>query len=119
MDPRSSVRPLLFKIARNVALNARRTTKRRAVRALAAVGLRVERVEAPDERLEASELQQAVTHAINSLPPRRRETFWLSRYEGLSYREIGEIMSISPQTVANHLSIATAELRVLLRPLIE
>jgi RNA polymerase sigma-70 factor (ECF subfamily) len=37
--------------------------------------------------------------------------FTLSRTHGLSYREIAEVMEISPQTVANQMSAALAFLR--------
>jgi RNA polymerase sigma-70 factor (ECF subfamily) len=52
-----------------------------------------------------------VESAITALPERRREIFVLSRYHGLSYREIAEVLEISPQTVANQLSAALATLR--------
>ena len=54
--------------------------------------------------------------AIRDLPPRRREIFTLIRERGFSYAEIAEIMQISRQTVANHMSLALNDLRVLLRP---
>ena len=38
------------------------------------------------------------------------------RQSGFSYAEIAEIMGISKQTVANHMSLALSDLRVMLRP---
>jgi DNA-directed RNA polymerase specialized sigma24 family protein len=42
--------------------------------------------------------------------------FRLAREEGLSYQEIAEVMSLSAQTVANHMSLAMADLRTALKP---
>jgi DNA-binding CsgD family transcriptional regulator len=55
-------------------------------------------------------LQAAAADAIAALPPRRREVFRLARLDGLSYREIAEVMGLSPQTVANQMSRALTEL---------
>ena len=38
------------------------------------------------------------------------------RQSGFSYAELAEIMGISKQTVANHMSLALSDLRVMLRP---
>jgi DNA-directed RNA polymerase specialized sigma24 family protein len=42
--------------------------------------------------------------------------FVLVRYHGLSHREVGEALDLAPQTVANHLGLALADLRVTLAP---
>ena len=72
--------------------------------------------DAPDREVELSDLDEAVAKAIRDLPPRRREIFKLMRESGFSYAEIAEIMKISKQTVANHMSLALSDLRVMLRP---
>ena len=61
-------------------------------------------------------MDRAVAKAVSDLPPRRREIFKLVRESGFSYAEIAEIMKISRQTVANHMSLALSDLRVMLRP---
>ncbi len=106
----ASVRGLLFRITRNLALDELRRTERR--RTL----LETEPVEAPptptpSDTLHHTELLSAYRAALDDLPDRRREVFLLSRQHGLSYREIAESLSISPQTVANQLSAALASLR--------
>ena len=42
--------------------------------------------------------------------------FRLVREEGLSYQEVAQLMDLSPQTVANHMSLAMADLRTALKP---
>jgi RNA polymerase sigma factor (sigma-70 family) len=61
------------------------------------------------------ELSRAIRHAIDQLAPRRREVFTLFHLQDLSYKEIADLMGIRPQSVANHLQAALADLRVSLR----
>jgi RNA polymerase sigma-70 factor (ECF subfamily) len=63
------------------------------------------------ENLETEELRQKLLHAIENMPPVRKKVFELSRNEGLSYREISEILSVSVKTVENHISLALKQLR--------
>lgn len=114
-----SVRAFVYRIARNLALNDRRD-RRTHLRLLAgneSVGLAAA-PRSPLEMAATSELQGAVTAAIDALPPRRREIFILARYHDMSYAEIAGVMEISPQTVANQMSAALAALRWSLRHLI-
>jgi RNA polymerase sigma-70 factor (ECF subfamily) len=53
----------------------------------------------PDVALEEKERNSAIQKAINSLPAKRRAAFVLHKYEGLSYREIAEIMHRSLSSV--------------------
>lgn len=47
-----------------------------------------------------------IDHALNSLPPRMREAFLLSRENGLSHEEIAIQLGISQHTVATHIKNA-------------
>lgn len=68
-----------------------------------------------DQALEASELQAAIRQAINSLPPRCKLIFQLSRFEDLTYREIAQKLDISEKTVENQMGKALKNLRDQLR----
>jgi len=61
------------------------------------------------------ELQERIRHAVETLPPRCRAVFELSRYESLSYKEIAERMDISIKTVENQMSKALKHLRSVLK----
>lgn len=117
--PTDRLRSLLYRITRNLSLNERRNAKVRERRGAPGSDFDARPSESPLELVERREIRDAVARALDSLPPRRREVFVLSRYHGHSYREIAEIMDISPQTVANTMSAALDELRVLLRPQLE
>jgi len=47
------------------------------------------------KRIEDRELQAKIRTFIDTLPPRQQEIIYLRFYEGLSYEEIADIMSIS------------------------
>ncbi len=73
--------------------------------------------EAPsgEEAFLHTELKDRVNAAINSLPPKCRVVFQLSRFEELTYREIAEQMDISVKTVENQMSKALRILRLELK----
>lgn len=108
----------LYRITRNLALNAVRQ-ERAAARRLkrsAETGEGHPSPFTPEESLDHALLRRQVEAAIKALAPRRREVFILSRYHGLSYAEIATAMGISPQTVANQMSHALSQLQELLSP---
>jgi len=53
----------------------------------------------PDLELEKNESEALVQQAIQSLPPRQRTAVILQRYEGLSYKEIANVMKTSLSSV--------------------
>jgi len=104
-----SLRGLLFQIVRNLAFDARRQDRARARAALAARETPPPRT--PEQHTESGELRTLIETAIRALPERRREVFVLVRCDGLPHREVARLLGISPQTVANHLSLALSDLR--------
>lgn len=109
-------RAYLFRIARNLALNARRDGALRKRRHLQGATTELLRPPPPTpaDDLEADSLLEEIQAAIAELPERRREAFLLARFPGLTHREIAETMGISVQTVSNQMSAALAQLRVAL-----
>ncbi len=57
------------------------------------------------------ELRQRIDKALNELPERCRTVFYLSRYEELSYREIGDKVGMSVRGVEKQISKALKLLR--------
>lgn len=120
LDVTGNLAALLYRITRNLALNEQR---RRQVRTRSLAGSEpaypVSPEATPLERAEEGELRRAARDAVQGLSPRRREVFILSRFHGRRYREIADIMEISEQTVANHMSAALDALRRSLAPYLE
>lgn len=50
----------------------------------------------PHELLERKELGDAIQNILKTLPPKLRQVFTLSRFEGLSHEEIAQRMNITP-----------------------
>jgi RNA polymerase sigma-70 factor, ECF subfamily len=69
-----------------------------------------------DETLHRRLLAEAVRNAVACLPESQRAVFILSEYEGLSYREIAEILGVPIGTVGSRKHLATEALRERLRP---
>lgn len=57
------------------------------------------------------EMLHALEQAIEQMAPVRKKVFKLSKVDGYSYKEIAEMLSISPKTVENHISQALKQLR--------
>jgi len=55
-----------------------------------------------------------ITQFIETLPPRAREIFHLSRNEYLTNKEIAERLDISEKTVENQMTISLKKLKVTL-----
>jgi RNA polymerase sigma-70 factor, ECF subfamily len=109
--PSGTVRGYLARIARNVGLNHMRSVESR-IRRESRFGVEEDRPSpTPEDAFRRRELRTRIGAAIRSLPRKRREVFVRARLQQSSYREIARAMDISPQTVANQLSRATAQVR--------
>lgn len=60
----------------------------------------------PEQILITEELRQNLSSAVESLPPKCKMVFQLVKEEGLSYKEVSEVLNISVKTVDAHLVIA-------------
>lgn len=65
----------------------------------------------PEQLLTYKELQHQLDVAIESLPPRCKQIFLMSRMESLTYREISEILGLAEKTIENQLVKALGILR--------
>jgi RNA polymerase sigma-70 factor (ECF subfamily) len=65
----------------------------------------------PDKHVMASQLSRKVGVALEALPPRQRTAFILKNHQGLSIKEIAEVMETAEGTVKVHLHRAVTALR--------
>lgn len=115
-EPAAENSAYVGKTVRNLALNHLRNEKRRAEVEISGVdaALVADPVPSPEMTvLFRSELRKLL-EAILQLPERRRETFMLSRIEGLSHDEVANRMGVSRNTVISQIVAAMAELERLL-----
>lgn len=115
LDDGLPLRAYLFRIVRNLSLNARRddATRQRLLEDPAAHdSAAVPRgVAAPDDVVLGDDLADRLQGWLAQLPPRQREALLLSRVEGLTHAEVADAMGCAVRTVNNHLVAALATLR--------
>ncbi|MCG8308741.1 MAG: RNA polymerase sigma-70 factor [Cytophagales bacterium] len=73
----------------------------------------------PEFDLCNKELKERIFSAIEALPPRCKTIFIMIRIDGLKYKEVAELLEISPKTVEVQLGRALIKLRKTLLPYIE
>ena len=66
---------------------------------------------ATDDLLNLKETKELIVQYIDELLLRCREIFYLSRFQGLSHKEISDKLNISNQTVKNQITIALKYLK--------
>jgi RNA polymerase sigma-70 factor (ECF subfamily) len=113
----------LFRITMNLALDRRR---QRAARARSLGGQEVPPEEwertavspdaPPDEEAVSADRRARIDRALRSLPEHHRAIIILSDIQGLSYREIAEVLAIPMGTVMSRLHNARKRLREVLGP---
>lgn len=70
----------------------------------------------PTRQMDQREMSDLLHDAIQSLIPRQRMAMMLSRFEDMSYVEIGETMGLTTQAVKSLLSRARTNLKTILEP---
>lgn len=66
----------------------------------------------PEQLMITSEMADRINLAVDSLPARCKMIFTLIKENDFKYKEVAEIMNISPRTVENQLAIALKKISV-------
>ncbi len=69
----------------------------------------------PYEKYLESELRNLLNKTIELLPPKRQMVFKFIKDEGMSQKEVAELMNISVRTVEVHLKLAVMEVRKVIK----
>ncbi len=108
------LRPLLFTLVRNTALNHLKASwnRRRHGDDVSALSeqLPCPASPCPEKQLIDSERLALVEAVMSGMTPRRQIALRLHRYEGFSYEEIARRLSISPTAVKKHVARGVAEI---------
>lgn len=72
-------------------------------------------IDDPEHQLEWKEMSFQLTQAIDSLPDQCRTVFKLIKEDGFRYKEVAEILGISPRTVETQLFRAMKKLQTLIK----
>lgn len=106
----TSVKHYLFRSVRNHCLNQiqhEKIKKQYASKILESASQEIN----PDDYFLEVDLVQRIEKSIESLPPKRREIFRLSREQGMKYKEIADALDISVKTVEAQMGLALRHLR--------
>jgi RNA polymerase sigma factor (sigma-70 family) len=102
-----NLRPWLYRIAHNTALNALRDRGLRHDQ----LDERIDGVERPDQALERTQGLRDVLAAVQALPDRQRDAIVLRELEGRSYEEIALALGVTDGAVRQLLNRARNSLR--------
>lgn len=113
LSPDAKIKTYIYKIGRNLAIDHSRHKKvvreweeeKKALHSFSSSKKKI------DDRLHKKLMLKEVKQAIEELPERRRLVFILSRYEGMTYKEIAEKLDISVNTVDTQICRALKTLR--------
>jgi len=110
----------LYRITANACIDTLRRRKRlAAVLPEAAAQSALDPAATQADQVEARELERVVRAALASLPEKQRIAVVLQRYEGLSYKQIAEILGMSRPAIESLLFRAKQTLRVSLSAYID
>jgi RNA polymerase sigma-70 factor (ECF subfamily) len=122
-EPGRKVRPWLYTVATNQAIDFQRRNRRHRLVSLdrrtakdprndpaALVELLDSPEQDPADGAEASERDQQVRHAVDSLPEQARQVVLLVYFQGLKYREAADVLGIPVGTVKSRLHAAIQKL---------
>jgi RNA polymerase sigma-70 factor (ECF subfamily) len=70
----------------------------------------------PEESMLLSELHRTIHRSVHSLPVKCQLVYRLIKEEGMSYKEVAEILHLSVNTIEGHMTTALRKLSVSLRP---
>lgn len=63
------------------------------------------------EHIDNKSVIEAVREVVNNLPPKRRDIFMMSRFDGLTNDEIAVLMGVTRKTVENQLTLAGSQIK--------
>ena len=105
----------MFILARNLTLNSLKKISHEWLAREKWVREQAPSENSTDYKVLNAQYQQLLEQAIGRLSPLQQQVYRLAREQGLSYKEIGGQLSISPLTVKTHMARAMASIRTFLQ----
>lgn len=111
INPDKSFLSFLFTIARHELVDQLRTAVNRKLYYVGDEVISDLQLSEPSTDPVRIELEEKVQRLIGELPERRRKMFELSRYKGMSYKQISDELGVSENTVDTQIRLALKFLR--------
>lgn len=107
----------LYNAVKHTALNyQKRKNRKRETEGMYYIEVRVDSIQTPEDIVISKENIHFIHEAVNALPLRCRQIFMLVKQDGLSYREVADLLDLSPATVNVQMTIAVKKLWQVLDP---
>ena len=113
-DPKRAVLPWLLVLARNLCIDRTRSRHRKRY-GREDVSDILDHLPSIEESVAATEELRLLAQGLKALPSTQRETVAMFHFEGLSYREIADVLDVPVGTVMTWLHRARGRLRDLLK----
>lgn len=114
INPDASFSSYLYTIMKNRILNQMRDMDKEDTLKENILAQAIDYTDDAKESILANDLSEIVKRALETLTPRQREVFEMSREAQLSHREIAEALGISIHTVQEHISVSLRTIRTYL-----
>lgn len=111
VDPEKDFQSYLFSIAKHLVFDHLKSAVNRRIYFVGDVFQQDLLIDENVESTFAQNVEEKLQQLISEIPERRQEIFRLSRFEGLSYKQIAERLNISENTVDSQIRNALAFLR--------
>ncbi len=111
IDPEKPIAAYLYRIGRNLSCDIfRQALLDKNVR-LQLLPMIAESYTHVEEAIHSEENKHLLYSVLDKLPPQRRRIFILCKMENKSYREVGEMLNISENTINDHIREANKFIR--------
>lgn len=118
LDQIRNIQVFLYVAVRNASMNYLRKKKLPVPASLDELTVEhIRLVATPETQMISTEMKERVHAAVDGLPARCRLIFKLVKEDGLSYKEVAEILDVSYKTVDTQLYVALKKLSSTLLPL--
>lgn len=111
IDTEKNFQSYLFSIAKNLVVDHLKSAVNRNLYFVGELYQQDLLIDEDSDNLQTEESKEKLQRLIDEIPERRREIFCLSRFEGLTYKQIAEKLNISENTVDSQIRNALAFLR--------
>lgn len=112
LDPEREVKPYLFTITKNVTFTwlKRTLTDQKMKNVFRGRYLSAQEEASQDIAITAAMDLALLRKIMGKMPARRRETFELCKIDGFTYSEAANLLSVSKETIKEHMSLAKRDL---------